>query len=249
MNIEKLKEEKEAWFESWFDTPYYHQLYKDRDDKEARLFIRNIIDKLQPDHKAHFLDLACGRGRHAKFLSELDYDVTGLDLSESNIDFAQRFANSRLHFEVGDMRESFGENRFDYIFNMFTSFGYFDFHGDNLRALKMMRKALKPSGTLVLDFMNVNKVRLGLVTEEVRQVENIEFHIERFIRDERVIKKITFEDNGKKYQYEEKVQLLDKADFEELFEDAGFTIQSIYGDFDLSDYDADNGERLILVAK
>lgn len=249
MMKEGLIKKKESWFESWFDTTYYHLLYKDRDDKEARFFIKNMIDKLAPDRGARFLDLACGRGRHAKFLSELGYDVTGLDLSESNIEFAQQFANDTLHFEVGDMRQPFGENRFDYIFNLFTSFGYFDSYEDNLSALKMMKQALKPGGVLVLDFMNVNKVRLGLVEEEVRQVENIEFHIERFIRDERVIKKITFEDNGHPYKYEEKVQLLDKGDFEKLFQEAGFTITQVYGDFDLSEYNRRDGERLILVAE
>lgn len=240
---------KEAWFESWFDTSFYHLLYKDRDDKEARFFIRNMIEKLNPDANTHFLDLACGRGRHARFLSELGYDVTGIDLSERNIAYAQRYANDSLHFEVGDMRKPFGDQRFDYIFNLFTSFGYFDVHDDNLKALKMMKRALKPGGMLVLDFMNVNKVKLGLVKEEVRQVGAIEFHIERFIREERVIKKITFESDGHPYQYEEKVQLLDKADFEELFEKGGFDILEVYGDFDLSVYDRKDSERLILVGQ
>lgn len=239
----------EAWFESWFNTTYYHLLYQDRDDKEARFFIKNMIDQLQPSHDARFLDLCCGRGRHAKFLSELGFDVTGLDLSASNIDFARQFATDTLHFEVGDMRLPYGESRFDYIFNLFTSFGYFDSYEDNLSALKMMKKALKPGGIFVLDFMNVNKVKLGLVKEEVRQVEGIEFHIERFIRDERVIKKITFEDNGRHYQYEEKVQLLDKEDFEELLQQAGFIIKEVYGDFDLSAYDRRDGERLILLGE
>jgi len=244
-----LLKKKEAWFESWFDTSFYHLLYKDRDDKEARFFIKNMIEQLRPGPDAHFLDLACGRGRHAKFLSELGYDVTGLDLSERNITYARQFANDSLHFEEGDMRKPFGKDRFDYIFNLFTSFGYFENHDDNLQALKMMKQALKPGGVLVLDFMNVNKVKLGLVEEEVRQVENIEFHIERFIRDERVVKKITFECDGHLYQYEEKVQLLEREDFDKLFQEAGLTIRQVYGNFDLSDYDRRDGERLILVAE
>ena len=32
------------------------------------------------------LDLACGKGRHSIFLNELGYDVTGVDLSNKNID-------------------------------------------------------------------------------------------------------------------------------------------------------------------
>lgn len=238
-----------AWYKSWFDTKYYHLLYRDRDDKEAQFFIRNLIDFLQPDGSVHILDLACGRGRHAKYLSDLGYEVTGIDLSESNIQFARRFENAGLHFEVGDMRSNFGENRFDYIFNLFTSFGYFETFDDNLKALTQMKKALKPGGSLVMDFMNVNKVKLGLVREEIRRVGEIEFHIERFIRDERVIKKISFQDKRREFQYEERVQLLDLQDFQNLFEEAGMRIEGLYGDFDLSTFQARDSERLILFAK
>lgn len=240
--------EAEAWFESWFNTKYYHILYRHRDDNEAQYFIRNLVEKLQPSHKAHILDLACGRGRHAKFLSELNYEVTGIDLSESNIEFARQFENERLHFEVGDMRKQFGHSRFDYIFNLFTSFGYFESRDENLRALQMMHRALKPGGKLVLDFMNVHKVEIGLVEEEVRVAERIEFHIQRIIRNNRVIKQISFDDNQRHFQFEEKVQLLDLEDFKELFFKAGFRITDIYGDFELNQFDPDSCERLILFA-
>lgn len=241
--------EAEAWFESWFNTKYYHILYRHRDDNEAQYFIRKLVDELQPRHDAHILDLACGRGRHAKFLSELDYEVTGIDLSESNIDFARKYENEQLHFEVGDMRETFGKDRFDYIFNLFTSFGYFESRDENLRALQMMHRALKPTGTLVLDFMNVKKVQMGLVEEEVRVAAGIEFHLQRIIRDNQVIKQISFSDQGRDYDYEEKVQLLNLQDFKELFAKAGFSISNIYGDFALEPFDPDHCERLILFAQ
>ena len=63
--------EAKEWFKSWFDTPYYHILYRHRDDNEAQVFIKNAINKLQPTQSCHILDLACGRGRHAKFLNKL----------------------------------------------------------------------------------------------------------------------------------------------------------------------------------
>ncbi len=238
----------EAWYQSWFDTEYYHILYQHRDDHEAQLFIRNLIAELNPPHDAHILDLACGRGRHAFYLHRLDYNVTGLDLSPSNIEYANSFAEEGLDFEVGDMRESMGRSRFDYIFNLFTSFGYFEHWDENVLALIQMRRALKPHGMLVMDFMNVNKVRLGLVEEEVRPVDDIEFHIERFIRDERVIKQIRFEHKGESFQYEEKVQLLQKSDFEKMYAEAGLKIERLYGDFELNDFDSRNSERLILFA-
>ena len=40
---------KEIWFESWFDTNFYHELYKNRDEDEANNFIENLINKLKLD--------------------------------------------------------------------------------------------------------------------------------------------------------------------------------------------------------
>ena len=34
------------WFESWFDTKYYHILYKERNDEEAQLLMDNLTHYL-----------------------------------------------------------------------------------------------------------------------------------------------------------------------------------------------------------
>ncbi len=237
---------KKDWFESWFNTSYYHILYQHRDYMEACHFIRNLIDKIKPLKESEILDLACGRGRHAVYLNKLGYRVTGLDLSEENIAFSRQFENDRLKFESRDMRETYGNDRFDYIFNLFTSFGYFENWEDNLLACRMIQKALKPNGLLVMDFMNTNKVCLSLVEEETHLVNHIEFKIERFIRDEKVIKKISFEDRGELYQFEERVQLLDLDDFQRLFFATNLQIQHTFGDFELGEFHDSSSERLIL---
>ena len=82
---------KKKWFESWFDTPYYHLLYKHRDDKEAHKFIKNLMQFLKIDKDQNILDLACGKGRHSIFLNKLGYRVTGVDLSSQNILQAQKY--------------------------------------------------------------------------------------------------------------------------------------------------------------
>ena len=59
---------KKDWFQKWFDSPYYHVLYRDRDEHEAELFLRNLITKLDLKKGSEILDLACGKGRHSIFL-------------------------------------------------------------------------------------------------------------------------------------------------------------------------------------
>jgi hypothetical protein len=31
------------WFASWFDSPYYHVLYDNRDESEANVFMTNLM--------------------------------------------------------------------------------------------------------------------------------------------------------------------------------------------------------------
>ena len=84
---------KKEWFESWFDTIYYHKLYNNRDNKEANFFILNLISYLKPNKSAKILDLACGKGRHSIILNKLGYNVLGVDLSPSNIQYANQYQN------------------------------------------------------------------------------------------------------------------------------------------------------------
>ncbi len=106
------------WFADWFNSPYYHLLYRHRNDTEAQLFIDNLLAVLKPLPHTHVLDLACGKGRHARYMAQkMDWNVTGVDLSPESIAFAQQWAYGNLHFAVHDMRQVFKANAFDYVFN------------------------------------------------------------------------------------------------------------------------------------
>ena len=76
-----LKPETNNWFSSWFDSPYYHILYKERNFREAQIFIDNLTFYLNMDEGSKVLDLACGKGRHSIYLNQLGYDVLGVDLT------------------------------------------------------------------------------------------------------------------------------------------------------------------------
>lgn len=243
-----MQKEKNTWFASWFDTPYYHILYKDRDYAEAQVFMDNITQYLNLPDDAKILDLACGKGRHSIYLNELGYDVTGADLSENSITEASKFANEKLHFEVHDMRLPF-EQKFDAIFNLFTSFGYFENDADNLTTLKAIQESLTEYGFAVIDFMNVQNVIENLVPEEVKTVDNIDFHIKRYVKDNHIYKEINFEDKGEKFHFTEKVQALTLQNFEEMMEEAGIYLLDTFGDYKLKKFYKNESERLIMVFK
>ena len=238
----------ENWFTSWFDTPYYHILYKDRNYREAQIFMDNLTHYLNLPEKAKVLDLACGKGRHSIYLNQLGFDVLGADLSENSIAEASKNSNETLHFKVHDMREPF-EEKFDAIFNLFTSFGYFESDEDNLTTLRAIKESLSEYGFAVIDFMNVANVIETLVPEEVKTVDGIDFKIKRYVEDGNIFKEIDFEDQGIKYHFTEKVKALTLKDFEELMAEAGIFLLDIFGDYKLKKFHKTESERLIMIFK
>ncbi|MDD3003854.1 class I SAM-dependent methyltransferase [Flavobacterium sp.] len=244
----KANSNGESWFSSWFDTPYYHILYKDRDQKEAQLFMDNIIHYLNLPEEAKILDLACGKGRHSIYLNQMGFDVTGVDLSENSIAEAQQFANEKLHFVVHDMREKCNE-KYDAILNLFTSFGYFENEEDNFKTLKAIHESLTEYGFAVIDFMNVHHVIDNLVPSELKTVEGIDFHIKRKVENGFILKEIDFEDQGQKYHFTEKVRALTLEDFQQMMDEAGIYLLDTFGDYKLKKFYKKESERLIMLFK
>jgi SAM-dependent methyltransferase len=208
----------------------------------------NITNYLNLPEKAKVLDLACGKGRHSIYLNELGFDVLGADLSENSIEEASKSKNDTLHFKVHDMREPF-EEKYDAIFNLFTSFGYFEKDEDNLTTLIAIKESLSEYGFAVIDFMNVHQVVNSLVPEETKTVEGIDFHLKRCLKDGHIYKEIDFEDNGQKFHFTEKVKALTLQDFEALMEEAGIYLLDIFGDYKLKKFYKNESERLIMIFK
>ena len=236
------------WYTSWFDTPFYHTLYKNRNDVEAHAFMETLTDYLNVPEGGTILDLACGKGRHARYLNKIGYDVTGADLSENSIAFAKQFENHRLHFEVHDMCKPFHKT-FDAVFNLFTSFGYFEHDDDNLKTIKSIKADLNDNGFGVIDFMNSEYVIANLVPEEVKTVDDIEFHLKRFVKDGYIIKDITFTAKGEEYHFQERVRAFTLSDFEMLFDKADVYLLDVFGDYKLHTFNAKTSKRLVMIFK
>lgn len=242
-----MSKEKE-WFGEWFDSPYYHILYKNRDNTEARTFIDNLCIHLGFSSQDKILDLACGKGRHAIYLNEKGFDVTGIDLSPENIKYASQFSNAKLSFYIHDMRVVFAYDQFDYILNIFTSFGYFDSVEEHKSAILAAANALKNGGKLIIDFLNTYKVINHLIPLEEKKVDDILFNITKEINEEGyIVKKIDFEHGGKSYHYEEKVKAIKRIEFLEFFKLAGLSCKQLLGGYDMKPYQQEISDRMIFI--
>ncbi|TGE14276.1 SAM-dependent methyltransferase [Hymenobacter elongatus] len=238
------------WFSTWFDSPYYHLLYRERSHAEAHVFIDELLAHLHPKPTTRLLDLACGKGRHAIYLSKKGYDVTGVDLSPESIASAQQFAHEHLHFHVHDMRDTLPYGPFDFIFNLFTSFGYFANETENVVALRSAAAALRLGGKMVIDFMNTERTVRELVAREEKTIGDITFRIRRHLDNDFIVKEISFLDQeGHARQYEERVRALSQERFEEYFQMAGLRLVEVLGDYHLGAYDEKTSPRMIFVLK
>ncbi len=241
-----MQKETDNWYKSWFDTPYYHILYKDRDYEEAGFFMNKLTSFLKLSKDSEILDLACGKGRHSSYLNKLGYKVIGVDLSPSSIAYAKQFENERLHFRVHDMSVPFSK-KFDAIFNLFTSFGYFEKEENNLRTIKAIKKGLKVKGVGVIDFLNVAYVKKNIIASETKNIEGITFNIQKYIEDGYIFKDIRFTHDAKDHFYTERVKAITLNDFKIYFEKANVNLFHCFGDYHLNPFDEKSSERLILI--
>ena len=240
---------QKEWFAEWFDSPYYHTLYKSHDETEAKAAIDKLLTALQLPPDSRILDLACGKGRHSRYLAEKGFEVTGLDISMASIVFAKQFEHERLMFFQHDMRLPFRMNYYDAIMNMFTSFGYFISDAEHLKALKNASKGLRPNGLFLLDFFNSEWVIQQVVRPEVKVIDNIAFNLKKVIRDGHIYKTVSFKTGGRDFEFRERVRLFRLEDFERLFKLADMEIIHTYGGYDLGAFNQQESKRLVMIAK
>ncbi|MDU0370612.1 class I SAM-dependent methyltransferase [Hymenobacter endophyticus] len=242
--------EPAEWFSTWFDSPYYHRLYQSRDYAEAQEFLGRLLAHLHPKSGARLLDLACGKGRHARYLSEQGFEVTGVDLSPQSIGAARQFAHELLHFQVHDMRDPLPYGPFDLVLNLFTSFGYFQQEAENVVALRNAAAVVRPGGKLVIDFLNTEQAVRTLVAHETKTVDGTDFYLYRHFNNDFIVKEIRFrDDEGQEQCFEERVRALTQERFEEYFRMAGLRLAEVLGDYQLRPFDPATSPRMIFVLK
>ena len=243
--------ENHPWFKEWFNSPYYHQLYFKRDEREAAQFIDKLIDYLKPATGAYMLDVACGKGRHAIHLAEKGFDVTGIDLSEDSIKEALLQQTTQLHFYLHDMRLPFNINYFDFAFNFFTSFGYFSTRREHDNSIRTISQSLKENGCFVMDYLNVHYAEDNLVHKAEKEIDGVNYYITKWYDETHFYKKIIVEDEALEAPeiYQEKVAKFSLGDFTEMFAYQGMQIQEVYGDYNFGNYNVKKSPRLVMIAR
>ncbi|HYK47343.1 MAG TPA: methyltransferase domain-containing protein [Parafilimonas sp.] len=239
------------WFRAWFSSPYYDLLYNQRNEQEATFCINKFVEFLNIPAASRILDVACGKGRHSRALASRGFDVTGIDLSAPSIIEAKNFETDNLHFYVHDMRLPFWINYFDYVFNFFTSFGYFRTMREHDDAIRTMAQSLKMNGTVTIDYLNVHYAEDHLVPREEKRSNGVMFNIDRWFDEKHFFKRIHVEETEKKISetFTEQVEKFSLGDFTDMLSYEGLAIEHIFGDYELNKYHVRNSPRMIMVAR
>lgn len=145
----------------WFDT-FLAPIPVEQTAREMDFLARNLLSL----HYLSILDVCCGMGRHARELSQRGYRVTGVDVNEHALAYAQR-VDKLTRYVWGDMRELGalgvtspqpspykGEGAmFDAVLILWQSFGYFD-EATNEKIVRDIARILNPRGRFILDIYN-----------------------------------------------------------------------------------------------
>lgn len=237
------------WFASWFDSAHYQRLYAHRDQAEANAFVDRVTAHLAARDGASILDLGCGNGRHSRRLAARGFHVTGLDLSAQSLELARRRRGADIRWVRQDMRQPFGTDAFEYVFSLFTSFGYFESPADHLTVVNNIARSLTSGGRVVIDYLNVHQAEAHLVREETTRRDGVVYRISRWSDTDAIFKRIIVRDRYRQpLQFVERVAKLTLNDFRFMFALSGLRLDATYGDYSLNAFRRASSPRLILVA-
>src|ERR1041385_2696490 len=130
----------DEWFETWFGEEYV-ALYPHRNVAEAERVVSLIASKLSGRNLGRGLELACGSGRHSRFLGARWW-TSGVDLSEVLLRIAQRDRTPAILVRADIRALPYRAAAFDLVVNLFTSFGYFETDTEHELALRDLARLL-----------------------------------------------------------------------------------------------------------
>jgi SAM-dependent methyltransferase len=145
------------WYERLFTD--YAETYDKEDFTKGTIGEVDFIEReIRRDKRLKILDVGCGTGRHAIELAKRGYDVTGLDLSSSQLARAADKAEAagvRVRWIRRDARAFRFKTGFDLVIMLCEGgFSLMETDEENFRILENCARALRKRGKLILTMLN-----------------------------------------------------------------------------------------------
>ena len=145
------------WYESLFEN--YAKKYDNEVFTKGTMGECDFIEKEIDFNKSlKILDIGCSTGRHSIELVKRGYNITGIDLSESQLKRAKEKAkeqNLKIDFQKHDARNLPFNSEFDIALMLCEgAFPLMETDEMNYEILKNARNALKPGGKFIFTTLN-----------------------------------------------------------------------------------------------
>jgi SAM-dependent methyltransferase len=215
------------------------------------------------------LDLGCGAGRFLVPLADAGYAVTGVDTSVAMLDEARAsVADAGCGAKVALWQDDFrslaalGDTRYALAFCAQNTFLHMPDSASQQAALRAVAAHLRPGGLLVLDLIHPNPELLGAyygaITHETAFESAAGERVDRFVSAfyraaTQTVEATWFYDLTAPDRTLSRIvvpfsmRLIGRYEIELLLCGAGFAIEAIYADADLTPLD-DGADRMIVVA-
>jgi SAM-dependent methyltransferase len=226
-------------------------LFNQERQSNAQVEVEKVVRLLGMRQGDRILDLCCGTGRHSLELTRQGFDVVGVDHTTSYIEKAKQKAeenNLKVAFVVGDMRGYCQPNRFNFVLNLFGSFGYFEDPDDDRQVVENMYASLYPGGKFLIETAGKEIVARRFQERDWSEVGNALVLAERKpiqnwgrIQTQWIVIK-----GDQRVEHTVSVRSYSAVELSSLLSDCGFVNVRVYGDLEGIDYDQE-AKRLVVV--
>lgn len=239
------------WWQDIYNRQLYFDLYEEEDTAIAPKQVEQLMALLDMRSPAKILDLCCGYGRHSIELARKGFEVVGVDISEKQVQHARERADRvevKVDFRVGDARALEFRSEFDFVINMFVSFGFFQSRDEDAAMLESVFRALKPTGRFLMDFWNREREIRGFQPTYFERIRDVlilkewEFdHLEGRLNWKNTA---LFPDGGRE-MFEHSVRAYTVAELKELLETVGLKVESVYGSLSGEEFTLDSPAAIL----
>lgn len=243
------------WFEKWFSSKYYLELYSHRDEEDARWIINLMQRNIPFSTRSRVLDIACGAGRHSIELARRGFDVTGFDLSPFLISEARKALKQSkekgllLKLQIKDMRHFDYKGKFDIAMNIFSSFGYFEDDHTNFSVFENAASSLRQGGYFMFDYLNRDYLLKNIVPASSQSKGKYKITQKRRVSGDYVHKEIIIKDGKFSASFEERLKLYSPDEIKKSLRLFGFEVDKTFGDYFGNRFVRKESQRFIAFAK
>jgi len=130
---------------------YYDLLYKNKDYKSEAKYVLESLNKFDFEIKT-ILEMGCGSGGHAKFLSDEGIKITGIERSKDMVIEANAKRIQNLKPIIGDITDFNVDEKFDAVISIFHVISYLTDNKGLIDCFNLANKHLKTNGLFLFDF-------------------------------------------------------------------------------------------------